>query len=122
MKFAGWYSIAVGGLMVGQWGFFLATGQVPEVRSEPVRLAFHLAAEGATAAALIAAGIALLRRASWGRTGALVALGMLAYTTIVSPGYFAQQGAWPLVIMFAVLLGLALFSAWRLARRGEEGG
>jgi len=86
------------------------------VRSEPIRLAFHLAAEGATALALIASGAGLLRGAGWGRTASLVALGMLGYTVIVSPGYFAQQGAWPLVVMFAVLLVLALVSIRRLAR------
>ncbi len=110
MKFTGWYSIAVGILMLAQWGFFLAAGQVPEAQTEPIRLAFHLAAEVATALALIASGAALLRGVKWGRTAAFVALGMLTYTVIVSPGYFAQQGAWPMVVMFAALLVLALTS------------
>jgi hypothetical protein len=39
---------------------------------------------------------------------------MLAYTAIVSPGYFAQQGQWPLVGMFAVILALDIVSAIRL--------
>ncbi len=106
MKFSAWYGIAVGLLMFGQWGFFLAAGLVPELQTEPVRISFHLAAEFATAACLLTGGIALLLGKPWGRSVALFAAGMLAYTAVVSPGYFAQQGQLPLVGMFAVLLAL----------------
>lgn len=116
MKLPAAYSIAVGVLMLAQWAFFLLTGQVPELQTAPVQTAFHLAAEGLTALALIAAGIGLLRRAPWARSLALLALGMLIYTLIQSPGYFAQQQTWPLVAMFAVLLLLALVSLAQLLR------
>ncbi len=116
MKFPAWYSILVGVLMIGQWGFFLAVGAVPEVQTEPIALAFHLAAECATAICLVAGGLALLRQAVWSKKLALLAAGMLAYTTIVSPGYFAQQGQWPLVAMFVGLLVLDCVSAWVLMR------
>ena len=106
MKFSAWFSILVGVLMFGQWGFFLAAGSVPEVQTEPIALGFHLAAEFATAILLIFSGTALLRGRPWARELALAAAGMLAYTVIVSSGYFAQLGQWPLVIMFAVLLVL----------------
>jgi hypothetical protein len=79
------------------------------VQTEPIRLAFHLAAEAGAALALLISGAALLGGKPWGRTCSLVALGMLMYTVIVSPGYFAQQGQWPLVGMFAVLLVLDLY-------------
>ena len=117
MKFVAWFCLVVGSLMIAQWGFFVATGNVPELQTEPVRIGFHLAAEGVTALALILSGWGLLRGRSWGRTAALFALGMLAYTSIVSPGYFAQQGAWPLVGMFAILLVLAGFSLFTIARK-----
>jgi len=116
MKFAGIFSIVVGALMLAQWAFFIAAGQVPELQTEPYRIGFHLTAEAATALALIVSGIGLLNRRAWGRTLSLVALGMLIYTAIVSPGYFAQQGVWPLVGMFAVLLVLTLVSLRRLVR------
>jgi hypothetical protein len=45
----------------------LATGQVPELLTEPYRIALHLVAEFGTAAGLIMAGIALLRRLAWAR-------------------------------------------------------
>jgi hypothetical protein len=116
MTFASWYGIVVGILMLAQWIFFLATGQVPEVQTEPVRLGFHLAAEGITAVGLLISGIALLRGKSWAKASLLVFLGLVIYSEIVSPGYFAQQGQWPLVGMFAILLLGALVSVIRLAR------
>jgi hypothetical protein len=120
MRFAGWYSLVVGSLMLAQWGFFLATGQVPELQTEPFRIAFHLAGEAATAIALIVSGAALLRRLKWARDVSFASLGMLVYTVIVSPGYFAQQGQWPLVAMFAVLLILALVSLRLLAQSEKQ--
>ena len=110
MIFAAIYAIVVGAGMIGQWLVFLATGQVPEVVTEPLRLRFHLAAEFATALALLAGGLALLTGQAWGRWCYLLAMGMLLYTVIVSPGYFAQKGQWAFVGMFAVVLLLALVS------------
>lgn len=125
MRFASWSALAIGALMLAQWGFFLVTDQVPELETEPLRILFHLAAEGLTAIALIVAGLALRS----GRRGAinlaLVANGMLIYTTIVSPGYFAQQGEWALVAMFVVPLALAVVSIiklWSVRPRVNGGG
>jgi hypothetical protein len=118
MRFTAWYAIFVGIMMIAQWTFFLMTGSVPEVQSEPIRLAFHLAAEFVTAISLIVAGGAVLRSKPWGRTFILAALGMLMYTVIVSPGYFAQQGQWLLVGMFAVLFVLAISSMRGLLKGG----
>ena len=116
MKFSGYYSIAVGLLMIGQWVFFLSVGAVVELQTEPIRIAFHLAGELLTAVGLIAGGFALLRGKTWGKWLSLVAAGMLAYSVVVSPGYFAQSGQWPLVGMFAALLALDVLSIYRLAR------
>ena len=110
MKFAGWYGIIVGLLMVIQWSVFLATGQVPELKTEPIRIYFHLASEFVTALGLIISGAALLRRKSWAAMSYLIAAGMLLYSVIVSPGYFAQQGQWALVGMFAIVCILTLTS------------
>lgn len=120
MKFTAWYSIIVGVLMLAQWSFFIAAGQVPELITEPIRIGFHLAGEAITALLLIASGIGLLGRRSWARTVALVSLGMLIYTTIVSPGYFAQQGTWPLVGMFIILLVLALICIFLLLQVSQK--
>ncbi|MGD8625314.1 MAG: hypothetical protein PVJ34_12300 [Anaerolineae bacterium] len=110
MIFAAVFALVVGAGMIGQWALFLATGQVPELQTEPLRIRFHLAAEFATALALIVGGLALLANQPWGRWLYLLAVGMLLYTVIVSPGYFAQKGQWAFVAMFAAILLLALVS------------
>lgn len=114
MKFAGWYGIIVGLLMLIQWSFFLATGQVPELETEPVRIYFHLASELVTAFGLLVSGAALLWRKPWAPMFYLLAAGMLLYSVIVSPGYFAQQGQWGLVGMFAIVLIFTLTSIVRV--------
>ena len=110
MVFASVFALIAGAGMIGQWLSFLATGNVPELETEPLRIRFHLAAEFATAIALLVGGIALLT----GQAGAdwfyLLAMGMLLYTVIVSPGYFAGRGQWAFVGMFALVLLLALVS------------
>ena len=114
--FAAYYGIIVGILMFAQWGFFLAAGQVPEVQTEPIRLAFHLAAEFITAAGLVITGIGLLKKWTWARGWFLAAVGMVIYSEVVSPGYFAQQGQWIFVVMFAVLLAGALLAVIQVAK------
>jgi hypothetical protein len=116
MRFTAWYAILIGAMMFAQWGFFLGAGLVPELETEPYRIWFHLAAEAVTAAALIASGMGLLQGQPWARPAALLALGMLIYTVIQSPGYFAQQGEWGMVAMFAVVMVLALASVRQLLR------
>jgi hypothetical protein len=117
MKLPGIYAIVVGALMVIQWCFFLVTGQVPELQSEPWRIALHLAAELITAAGLVVAGVGILRQASWAPCAYLVFAGMLVYSVVASPGYFAQQGQWILVAMFAVLLILAVISVIDVSKK-----
>jgi hypothetical protein len=108
--FAAIFALVVGLGMIGQWLFFLATGQVPELKTEPLRIRFHLVGEFATAIALLVGGFALLTDQTWGVRFYTLAAGMLLYTVIVSPGYFAEKGQWGFVGMFAVLLLLALVS------------
>ncbi len=112
------YAIVVGLLIFGQWAFFLITRQVPELKTERVRVLFHVADEFLTAVVLIASGIGLLAQQTWAATIYPVAIGMLFYTIIVSSGYFAQKRAWPLVGMFAVLSILTLINLiafWQVA-------
>ena len=122
MKYAAWYGIVVGCLMIVQWILSIVSGGVPEFQSEPWRISFHLAAEFATAIMLIIGGIAVLRSAAWGRTILLIGLGMVIYSEIVSPGYFAQLGQWPMLGMFFVLLGGAIWSVLLLLRANPTKG
>jgi hypothetical protein len=102
-RFSIGFPLVVGVSIVAWWAMVFATGQVPELAAAPIQLAFHVAAELITAAVLIAGGVGLLRRLPWGRAVDLVGLGMLLYTAIGSPGYFAQTGQWPLVGVFALI-------------------
>lgn len=124
-KTAAVFAIVVGLMIFGQWTAFIALGEVDELDTEPVRISFHLAAEFLTAAALIAAGYGLLSSRDWAFPLYMVSLGMLSYTIVVSPGYFAQEGELVFVGMFAVLWLLTivfLVAAFRNERelRGEN--
>jgi len=119
VAFPAWYALVVGFGMIAQWVFFLITGQVPELQTEPIRISFHLAGKVITALALIAGGVGLLSHKRWGRDITLLGNGLLIYTAVVSPGYFAQNGDWSLVVMFAVILGLSLVSVAVLLRAGR---
>ena len=99
-----WFAVLVGVGMLGQWAFLFMSGQIPEIKTEPIRIGFHIAAEAATALVLIASAIGLFSGAGWGSSLFLVGAGMLFYTSIVSPGYFAQQGQWGWLVMFGLLL------------------
>jgi len=114
MRFAAWTGLVVGAMMLAQWLVFIAAGQVPEFETEPYAIAFHLVAELATACALIVSGVLLLRGRRCAAGFALFAFGMLVYTSINSPGYFAQLGQWPLVAMFALVLVASLAAVVRL--------
>ncbi len=110
MNFPAIFAIIVGVGMIGQWAVSYFSKQILELKTEPVRIGFHLAAEFITALALIAGGVGLLGGWAWGVPVYLVATGMLLYTAIVSPGYFAQKGQWGWLVMFGVILLLALVS------------
>lgn len=119
MKFAAWYGIGVGVLMIAQWTFSILAGGVPELESAPWEIGFHLATEMSTALGLIAGGIAALRSTIWSRQVLLLGLGMVIYSEIVSPGYFTQLNQWGFVAMFAVLLFGAVLAATQLLKAQE---
>ena len=108
MTVAASYAIVVGLAMIAQWSVSYATNKIPELTTEPIRIRFHIAGEVATALSLLAAGIGLLASQRWAPSLYLVAMGMLFYTALVSPGYFAQKGKWAWAAVFAVLIGLGI--------------
>lgn len=110
MTFAAIYAIIVGIGMIGQWTMSYVTRQIPELTTEPIRIRFHLAAEMLTAIALISSGIGLLISFAWAKNVFLIAMGMLFYTSIVSPGYFAQKGQWAWLGMFSTIILLGVVS------------
>jgi hypothetical protein len=110
MTFPAIFAIVVGIGMIGQWAVSYASKQIPELTSEPIRIWFHIAGEMVTAITLIVSGIGLLAVAPWAPTLFFVSIGMLLYTAIVSPGYFAQKGQWIWVLIFGLVITLAIIS------------
>lgn len=101
------YSLFIGLFMVIFWSMLVATNQIlPE--QIPYSISFHLAGELATAILLIVSAIGLLKSKSWARILSPFAIGMLLYTVLVSPGYYAQLGNVPMVIMFVTLIGMTI--------------
>jgi hypothetical protein len=99
------FSILVGIFMLVFWAALLAKKQVP-ADQKPWAISFHLAGEWATAALLVVSGFGLWAGFGWARLLSGVSLGMLLYTVVVSPGYYAQLKNKPMVAIFAVLIVL----------------
>ena len=116
-KFASIYAVAVGALMIIMWSFFIVSGLVPEFQTKPAEILLHIVAEMLTALLLLVSGVLVLRRITWGNLTLLVAIGMLFYTMIVSPGYYIQNGTGAFVVMFALLLALGIVAAVVQIRR-----
>ena len=110
MKFSAIFSISLGLGMIGQWTMSFVSKQIPELKTEPIRIWFHIAAEVVTAILLIISGVGLLTQTDWCRNLFFIAMGMLFYTAIVSPGYFAQKGQWGWLVMFSVILIMGVVS------------
>ncbi len=103
------YAIVVGVFMIGFWGMLVATGKA-ELKERPWDMRYHLTAEFATAALLIISGSGSFLRIGETTILAPLALGMLLYSVINSPGFYAGQRNWPMVAMFGVLTVLTLLA------------
>jgi hypothetical protein len=116
MTYPAIFAIVIGILMIGQWTLSIVRRDVPgpdagyAAGRGSIEMRFHWAAEFGTAVALEASGLGLLAAHAWAPPAYLVATGMLIYTVVNSPGYFAQQGQWAPVAMFGLILVLALVS------------
>jgi hypothetical protein len=115
MKFASIFVIIVGTGMIAQWLLSYLSKGIPELKTEPIRIGFHLAGEITTALLLIISGTGLLLGAPWSPTLFYVASGMLLYTAIVSPGYFAQRGQWIWIVIFGILIITSVISIFAVA-------
>ncbi|HNQ81037.1 MAG TPA: hypothetical protein PKI53_08055 [Candidatus Aminicenantes bacterium] len=103
-KWAVLYSLIVGVSMIGMWTMFFASGGIPELKTKPLEINLHLAAELSTAVLLLIGGWGLIKRRPWGTQAHSLSMGMLLYTLIASPGYYLQKGELPFVF-----IGLSFF-------------
>ncbi len=101
------YSLLTGILMIGFWVFALLRKLVPP-EEKPWSITFHVFAEVSTAFLLIVSGAGLWVGNDLARTLSPVALGLLLYAVINSPGYYAQRNNLPMVAMFGVLITLTV--------------
>lgn len=97
------YSILIGLFMIGFWVSAILKNLVPS-EEKPWAITFHIFAELSTAILLIISGVGLSLGSEWARTLSFLALGLLLYTVINSPGYYAQKNNLPMVAMFIILI------------------
>ncbi len=97
------YSLLIGTSMIILWALLFFSHQIIELNTEPIRILMHITGEIITASLLIIGSIAYTKNKKIGARVLLLAHGMLFYTAIVSPGYYAQLGNIPMVIMFAII-------------------
>lgn len=108
-RIAGGFLAALGGLMIGVWLILFAMGQVPEAQTAPIRLAFLLVAEMATAVVAVVSGVGLVMRRSWACRAYLVASGMMVYSITNYLGVLSETGPAPVVVLFLAFLAVTIY-------------
>lgn len=101
---SGIYAIVVGLGIIGLWIMLLFTKQVPELKTEPVAIIFHITAEFIMGILSLVSGIFLLIDLSWGLYIFFLAMGAVIYAVINAAGYYGQRKKWEFVIMFCIIL------------------
>jgi hypothetical protein len=104
VRWVAWFQLVIGVSILAFWAVFISTGRVPEIEAGERGIWFHVAAEVVTGLLLTAAGLRSTRRPA--RFLSALALGTLLYTSINSPGYYADTDEWPMVVMFGVLFAI----------------
>ena len=105
------YCIAVGILMTVWWTASLRRGVLRRHDRSRSEMTLHILAEALTAILLVASGLTLLVIGDGAIPVATLALGMLLYTVIVSPGYFVARHEPEPVYMFGGLMMLTVAGA-----------
>ncbi|MBD3227219.1 MAG: hypothetical protein GF329_03440 [Candidatus Lokiarchaeota archaeon] len=101
---SGIYAIIIGIGIIGLWLMLLLTSQVSELKTEPIAIKFHIAAEMIMGALSLISGIILLIGLPSARLIFILAMGLIIYAVINSAGYYGQKKQWIFVIMFGIIL------------------
>ncbi|MFX0139867.1 MAG: hypothetical protein ACFFDN_39870 [Candidatus Hodarchaeota archaeon] len=101
------YTILIGIAMLSMWLFLLIRKEVPELKTKPTQIFFHLTTEFLTSIILIIGGFGLMMNQSWGVAIFFIAIGMVIYSTINAAGFYGQLKDWP---MFIILIVFTIFS------------
>ncbi|MFX1503837.1 MAG: hypothetical protein ACFFDH_22945 [Promethearchaeota archaeon] len=113
--FASIYIILIGITMLCMWLFLLIKREVPELKTKPTQIFFHLVAEFLTSIMLIIGGIGYLTEQSWGTAVFFIAVGMAIYSTINAAGFYGQLKDWPMFIILIVFTFISLLIAILIA-------
>ena len=101
---SGIYAIIIGIGIIGLWTMLVLKKQVPELKSEPVAIKYHITAEIIMGILSLISGIFLLIGLSWAPYFFILAMGLVVYAVINSSGYYGQRKQWLFVIMFGIIL------------------
>ena len=101
---SGIYAIIIGIGIIGLWTMLRLTKQVPELKTEPIAIKFHMTAEMIMGGLSLLSGILLLIRLSWAPYLFILAMGLVIYAVINSAGYYGQKKQGAFVLMFAIIL------------------
>ncbi|MCW4033131.1 MAG: hypothetical protein NWF08_07035 [Candidatus Bathyarchaeota archaeon] len=105
------YIIIIGTAMLCMWIFLLGKREVPELRTKPTQIFFHLVAELLTSITLILGGVGLFMDQPWGVALFFIAIGMAIYSTINAAGFYGQLKDWPMFIVLLVFTFVSLIVA-----------
>lgn len=105
------YTIVIGVTMLGMWFLLLFKREVPDLKTKPTQIFFHLVAEFLTAIMLIIGGIGFLLNQPWGMALFFIAIGMVIYSTINAAGFYGQLKDWPMFITLMVFTIISLIFA-----------
>jgi uncharacterized membrane protein (DUF2068 family) len=109
------FSILIGIFMIGFWSYAVIADIVP-AEEKPWAITFHIFSEFSTSILLIISGVGQWLNMDWAKYLSLLALGMLLYIVIYSPGYYIQKNNLPMGIMFIILILLTVTAIIALLR------
>ncbi len=118
-KMAGVYSILLGVSIMGLWSMLLSTGNVPELKTALISIAFHMAAETIMGILLLMSGVALIKDSKNGVSLFVLSNGLVIYSVVNSAGYYGEKGQWIMVAMFMAILFMSSFLTYGLLKKAE---
>ena len=80
------------------------TKQVPEMKTEPIAIGFHMVVEIIMGILSLISGILLLLNLVWAPHLFILSMGLVIYAVINSSGYYGQKKQWSFVGMFGAIL------------------
>ena len=101
---SGIYSLIIGIGIIGLWTMLILTKQVPERKTEPIAIGFHIVVENIMGILALVSGIILLLDLAFGSLLFILSSGLVIYAVINSAGYYGQRNQWPFVGMFGAIL------------------